>query len=359
MTSNRIWMAVGSALVFAFLLGWVSVRQSVLWLVGLGMGVTLASARFGFTTGWRMLIVHRDPRGVAAQVLLLGLASWIALPLLHQFQELQAALGPPSWSLLLGAFVFGLCMQISDGCGSGTLYKAGMGVSLNLGLLPWFALGSFLGSVHLDWWLGLGSLPPVSLLSHWGLWPALGATTLGLLLILGLARRWVGPGQVWWQARWVGGAIALAVLASLNLVLAGQPWGVVYGFGLWVAKASTAIGAFDPLTNAYWSAPHNLQSLSQSVLLDVTTITSLGILVGAAWVAQAHPPADRSLNRKQWALGLLAGLLLGYSSRLAFGCNVGAMLSGIATGSLHGWIWVVMAFAGTLFGVRLRQRWGF
>src|SRR5258707_4834462 len=36
--------------------------------------------------------------------------------------------------------------------------------------------------------------------------------------------------------------------------------------------------------------------------------------------------------------------------RSAFGCNVGAMLSGISTGSIHGWIWVPLAFAGTIFG---------
>jgi hypothetical protein len=46
---------------------------------------------------------------------------------------------------------------------------------------------------------------------------------------------------------------------------------------------------------------------------------------------------------------------MGYSSRLAFGCNVGAMLSGISTGSLHGWIWLPLAFAGTLIGLKIRQ----
>ena len=50
---------------------------------------------------------------------------------------------------------------------------------------------------------------------------------------------------------------------------------------------------------------------------------------------------------------------MGYSSRLAFGCNVGAMVSGISTGSLHGWIWVPMAFLGTLIGIRVRRRFGF
>ena len=44
---------------------------------------------------------------------------------------------------------------------------------------------------------------------------------------------------------------------------------------------------------------------------------------------------------------------------VCFGCNVGAMLSGISTGSVHGWIWVALAFAGTLIGIRLRRRFGF
>jgi uncharacterized membrane protein YedE/YeeE len=65
------------------------------------------------------------------------------------------------------------------------------------------------------------------------------------------------------------------------------------------------------------------------------------------------------MNGTQWAVGLAAGLLLGYSSRLAFGCNIGAMVSGISTGSLHGWIWVPMAFLGSLIGVRVRRRYAF
>ena len=57
-------------------------------------------------------------------------------------------------------------------------------------------------------------------------------------------------------------------------------------------------------------------------------------------------------------VGLIAGFVMGYSSRLAFGCNVGAMLSGISTGSLHGWVWMLMALAGSLIGIRLRPLFG-
>jgi uncharacterized membrane protein YedE/YeeE len=51
---------------------------------------------------------------------------------------------------------------------------------------------------------------------------------------------------------------------------------------------------------------------------------------------------------------VIGGLLLGYGSRLAYGCNIGAYFSGIASGSLHGWVWLVAAFIGNSVGVRLR-----
>ena len=356
---KRLPLAAALAAFFIFLLMAVSVRQAVLMLVGVGMGAALAGARFGFTTGWRQLIEQKDPRGVTGQVLLLALASLAALPLLGQFPELHAALGPPSVSLLVGAFVFGLTMQIADGCGSGTLYKAGLGVPLNMGILPLFALGSFLGSVHLDRWLALGQMEPVGFSTSLGTGGALGLTLLLLVLVLAAVRAWVGPGRAWFARRWVLGAIALAVLATINLLLAGQPWGVVYGFGLWAAKASAALGLFDPAGNAFWSQPGNAQRIGQTVLMDVTTITNIGILGGALWVSATAASDHKPLTGAQWGIGLLAGFVMGYSSRLAFGCNIGAMLSGISTGSLHGWLWVPLAFAGTLIGVRVRRHYQF
>jgi hypothetical protein len=356
---KRLPLAAALAAFFILLVWSVSVRQAVLFLVGLGLGGALAGARFGFTTGWRRLVEQRDPRGVFGQLLLLALAAALAMPLLGSFPELHAALGPPSVSLLLGAFVFGLCMQIADGCGSGTLYKAGMGVPLNMGILPLFALGSFLGSVHIDKWLALGQLKPVGLVETWGVGGALGATLLALAAVGVAVRLWVGPGKPLWDRRWAWGALAIAGLATLNLVIAGQPWGVVYGFGLWATKGVQALGLFDPAGNAFWSQAGNAQRLGQSVLLDVTSITNIGLLGGALWVSARKPAETKPLSGTQWVIGLAAGFVMGYSSRLAFGCNVGAMFSGISTGSLHGWIWAPMAFAGTLIGLRVRRRFAF
>ncbi|HOB67306.1 YeeE/YedE thiosulfate transporter family protein [Ottowia sp.] len=364
--TGRVWskrwpIAVAVLALFGWLLWSVSARQALLLLVGVGLGWALAAARFGFTTGWRHLIEQKDPSGVYGQIVLLAVLAALSMPLLAQFPETQAALGPPSVSLLVGAFVFGLAMQISDGCGSGTLYKAGLGVPLNMAILPLFALGSFAGSAHLNGWLALGALQPVGLVQQWGAGTALAATLAALAVVAVGVGRWSGQRFSFnsMPRRWLWGALAIALFAALNLLIAGQPWGVVYGFGLWGAKAATALGLFDPAANAFWSDPGHAERLHQTLLLDVTSITNIGILAGALWVAPRRPQDARPLTGAQWAVGLLAGFVLGYSSRLAFGCNVGAMVSGISTGSLHGWIWVPMAFAGSLIGVRVRRRLGF
>lgn len=361
---NRALLIVLFTLFTGFLFWFVSIRQSLLFIVGIGLGLALAGARFGFTTGWRNLIEQRDASGVLAQLVLLAIAAGISIPLLAKFPtELSAALGPPSISLLIGALVFGAAMQIADGCGSGTLYKAGLGIPLNMAILPVFALGSFLGSAHLGWWLELGHLQPVGLVTELGASKALLVTYIGLL-VLGLAAwawsKTAGPTRQLFNKTLLVGAVVIALLAVLNLLIAGQPWGVVYGFGLWAAKIAQATQLFDPTLNTFWSQPVNAAALEQSIFLDLTSITNLGILAGALWVfSRRSGQASQRLTAKQWMVGIIAGFLLGYSSRLAFGCNVGAMVSGISTGSLHGWIWVAMAFIGSLFGVRIRRHFGY
>ncbi|QXL85477.1 YeeE/YedE family protein [Comamonas sp. NLF-1-9] len=364
---KRLPIVAMMAAFFAWMLWSVSMRQALLFLVGIGLGVALAGQRFGFTTAWRILVEDKNPSGVFGQLIAFGLAAVLCMPLLGHYSELTAALGPPSVSLLIGAFTFGLCMQVADGCGSGVFYKAGMGIPLNTAILPLFALGSFLGSWHLGWWLELGRTEPVGFVSLLGWQRALALTLLALALIgTGVAwytRRWhrargqAAPSP--WARKWVVGAIMIALFAALVLFISGNPWGIIYAPGLWVAKMATAAGVVDPARNWFWSLPDNAAILQQTVLLDVTTITNIGILAGALWVSAGKPAAHKPMTGRQWSVALFAGLLLGYSSRLAFGCNIGAMFSGISTGSVHGWIWAPMAFAGTIFGLRIRRRLGY
>jgi len=54
-------------------------------------------------------------------------------------------------------------------------------------------------------------------------------------------------------------------------------------------------------------------------------------------------------------IALFGGLLLGYGARISYGCNIGAYFSGVASTSLHGWLWLAGALLGTPVGIRLRS----
>ena len=87
---------------------------------------------------------------------------------------------------------------------------------------------------------------------------------------------------------------------------------------------------------------------------------NFGIVVGAllaAGLAGRFAPQWR-IPLRSLAAAVIGGLLMGYGARLAFGCNIGAYFSGIASGSLHGWLWLVAAFAGSVLGTHLRPWFG-
>lgn len=332
-------------------------RAGLLVMIGLGFGLVLEGLRFGFAGPWRMIVTDRDGRGLIAQFIAIALVAAVAFPLMAANpQELNGAHAPVGLAMILGAFVFGAAMQLVMGCGSGTLINAGSGNLVGLIALAGFIIGSFAGTVHLGWWTGLATLPVMSLQGMLGAQGGLIVTLAGLAALAVVTALRAAPGKRLPPARLWWAAALIAALALANLVVAGQPWGIVYGLGLWGAKIAQAGGA-DVGALAFWAAPGNAERLGASILTDVTSLTNIGLLVGAfavmRWRSDPGAPAQ-ALTAGTYGWVVLAGVVLGYSARLAFGCNVGAFFSGISTGSLHGWVWMVAAFAGSMLGIRLR-----
>lgn len=332
-------------------------RSAFLLMVGIGFGLVLEGFRFGFAGPWRLALVQRDGRGLLAQLLAIGLTASVAFPLLAAHpDELTGAYAPIGLAMIGGAFVFGMAMQLVLGCGSGTLVNAGSGNLVSLVALLGFIWGSFAGSLHLAWWNSLGTLPLLTMQDLFGARGGLWLTLLGLALLALLVLGWSEPSKRKLPPRLLAAAVLLALLAILNLVIAGQSWGVVYGLGLWGAKLAQA-GGMDLAASAFWSGPAHAERLQQSILTDVTSLTNIGLIVGAylvmRWRRQVDPQVA-NLQPASWLVIVVAGLVLGYSSRIAFGCNVGAFFSGISTGSVHGWVWFAAAFTGSSLGIRLR-----
>lgn len=360
--------------------GAVDTRLAALFLIGGLMGAALWHASFGFTGGWRRMVTERRGRAMRAQMLMVAAAAIVFIPVLAAPSVLGVtpvgALAPVGVSVLVGAALFGLGMQLGGGCGSGTLFTVGGGSARMLVTLVFFCHGALIGTLHLGWWVALPNIGRVDLAVSLGVPGAIAATLafLGAVAALtaliekrahgsleqspapprhGIARLISGP----WPL--VGTGLFLAGLNIATLFVAGHPWSVTYGFGLWAAKTAEVLG-FGVADWAFWLSGYNAKALSASVLEDTVSVMNFGIMLGAALAAAL---AGRFAPKAALPLGSLlaavvGGLLMGYGARLSFGCNIGALFSGIASGSLHGWLWFGAAFAGSVVGVRARPLFG-
>lgn len=380
-------LAAGAALAIVGLVSWVllahGAQQAVLAGLGVALGLTLYHARFGFTSSFRQLLSVGQGEGLRAHALMLATASVLFAPILLFGSglfgvETAGYLAPVGVSVVVGAFLFGIGMQLGGACASGTLFAVGGGHTAVAITLVSFIAGSVLGAWHWGWWtqelawLGFG---PVSLADT----PAGAPGGLALtLLALGLVWWWAGartrrtgaparsqPPSAAGFARvlrgswplWVG-ALALAGLNALVLLTSGRPWGVTGAFALWGSRIAESVGV--PVRSwAYWQGDRALP-LDAPLLADTTTLLNVGIILGALLAAAVGGTfaLHRRLPARTVAAAVLGGLLMGYGARLAYGCNIGAYFGGIASGSLHGWLWGALALAGTYVGLRVRPWFG-
>jgi uncharacterized protein len=286
-------------------------------------------------------------------------------------QPVHGEYGAVGVSVLVGAFLFGLGMQLGGGCASGTLYTAGGGNSRMFVTLAFFIIGSALGAWSLPWWSATPNFGSISLIKAWGWAPALAVSLAGFAAITALIiieRRIHGDlrSGVWTDRRgwrrflhgpWplLAGAVALAIGNFATLYLAGRPWGITSAFALWGSKIFQAVGV-DVASWGYWHSAERAKALQESVFSDITSVMDFGIILGAllaSGLAGKFNPGWR-LPFRSLVAAVIGGLLLGYGARLAYGCNIGAYFSGIASSSVHGWLWLAAAFAGSAFGTYLR-----
>ncbi len=370
-------LLAAGALALANAHGW---RHGALFLLGGGLGLVLYHALFGFTSAWRVFIANGRGAGLRAQMLMLAVAVVLFFPALAEGslfgQPVHGEYGAVGVSVLVGAFLFGLGMQLGGGCASGTLYTAGGGNTRMLVTLFFFIAGSVLGAWHLPWWSAQPNVGQISLISTVGAFPALLLSLAAFAVIAGLTvvverRRHgallsgVATDRRGWRrflhGPWplLAGAVALAIGNFATLYLAGRPWGITSAFALWGSKIAAGFAA-DVTSWGYWQPPARAQALRESVFADITSVMDFGIILGAllaAGLAGKFKPGWK-LPPRSLIAAVIGGLLLGYGARLAYGCNIGAYFSGIASASVHGWLWLAAAFLGSIVGTRLRPWFG-
>jgi len=356
-------------------------KQALAALIGALAGFSLYHASFGFTAAWRRIFAEQRGVGLRYQFLLIVLTSAVSFPLIY-YTSARGFVLPVSVGMLFGSLMFGFGMQFGGGCGSGTLFVAGGGSTRMCITLAFFVIGSLIGSAHVPWWnaiafpevvqsnLGIGNQFSYGMITRLGpmsafLWLA------GILGAIAIFTVWLekqkhgdlepprktaslihGP----WSPR--EGAIALAVVGILSLLVIGQPWGVTLAFAVWGAKIASFVG-MDVASWSYWSG-WRAGVLENSVLNHSVSVMNFGIMAGAlaaAGLAAKFNPIW-TLSRVEISTAVFGGLLMGYGARLAYGCNIGAYLGGLVSGSAHGWAWAVMAFIGSCLAVATKRRLG-
>ena len=371
--------AIVSSLLFLYLISTYGWRQSALFIVGIAAGIALYHAAFGFTAAWREVVNTGRGAGLRAQMIMLAVTVLVFTPLIAMGEfggtNLRGSVAPLNVSVIFGAFMFGLGMQLGGGCASGTLFTAGGGNTRMLITLAAFVAGSLLGTWQWSLWQGAPGLAPFSLAENFGVIGGIAISFLMFALVwLGAARyeryrhgslsaEQTGSNDSanWLRGPWplIAGALALAAVNISTLLLAGRPWGVTSAFALWGGKLAVFMG-IDVTSWAYWQRPGPLSSLDQSIFGDITSVMNIGIMLGAllaAGLARKFAPSLK-LPMRSVAAAIIGGLLLGYGARIAFGCNIGAYFSGIGSTSLHGWLWFVSAFAGSTLGTKIRPYFG-
>ena len=335
--------------------------SAVLILGGFALGVAFLKAAFSFTASWRHFLNRGEAGGLLGGLIVIAICAVAVVPVAALQDNYGGAIAPLGPSLLIGAFTFGIGMQLANGCGSGTLYTAGGGSGRMLVTLALFMAGSVLGSLSLPPFLALGGLDPVLASDYLGPWGGLAATLASLVLaaalIVAVAKR---RGASFLPSRnFVVGGIVIGLLCVGVFFAGGHPWSVTFGYTVWGAKIATALGA-DLTQYEFWQWPGPKRALTESVLSDTSSLTDFGLLFGAMAAAAASHPFARAAWPPLGSLlaAAVGGLLMGWGARLGFGCNIGAFVGGIASGSLHGWIWFLAALPGCMIGIKLRPMFG-
>lgn len=162
--------------------------------------------------------------------------------------------------------------------------------------------------------------------------------------------------QAWFKNAWtyVTGAVLLSLFQIVTMITSNDPWGVSGPLANWGAWIYRAIGGNVDKWN-YFSSEGAQATLNAGFLNDPGSIRNVGIIAGAllATLMASQFKFKKIKSYKQVIAAMVGGLLMGYGARIGFGCNIGALYSGIASLSVSGWVFGIFIFLGAIVGSKL------
>ncbi|WP_245570086.1 YeeE/YedE family protein [Lacticigenium naphthae] len=157
------------------------------------------------------------------------------------------------------------------------------------------------------------------------------------------------------------GAVAIALVFALLMGVTGSGWGASTPYGFWFGKvlmlfgvSAEALAEFTLGAPEHYSAPffsHPVNTQNAGIFLG-----TIVFLLTANKFREAFM-SEMSLSVRQFFLFALGGLSMGFGTRLANGCNVGALYTPIAQFSLSGWVFLAVMILGGIIGNKFAKVW--
>jgi hypothetical protein len=365
----------------------------VFLLSGVALGYILTRSRFGFAGGIKRIYITGE--GSLSKALLIMFAiSIISSAVIHMNAAANGAAIPGITSVhflnistILGGFIFGIGMMIAGGCASGTLSDLGEGAMRAAIALIFYIIGTFPG-LEAKYFIDNSSIGKIGTRVYLpDVMGYIGAVILSLLFLFGLYllvkkyeafRKEEGfyeeniyeqdelplPKQEKFTLfsyntyhklfiqRWsfLKGGILLAIMFAIIQLTSGHSWGITAAFTNWGVAFFQLFGV--EFTSPAFSTTVN--TVNNGLLNDTVGLRNLGIILGAtiAFLLAGRFKFDLDFKLKDILYYVLGGLFMGFGARLAGGCNVGALYSGIGNFSLSGWVYFIALALGGIFALK-------
>ena len=361
-------------------------RLGFLFCISGLFGFMLKAAPFGFTCSFRSLLSTGDVKDFTHMLHMIFWSTVFVL-LLNKFSDkfhplffpnntgpFGLAQSPIGVSLCLGSFLFGIGMQLGSGCATGTLVGMGEGF-LKSWLVVWFfIMGATVAAIDPVYkiWSKLPKTSKPVVIEMYMIIPV-GAVLLVCLVVMLIGKRRARIRREAAQAINLESVRALMIEGAdgeKKPFLQRESWrflaDVILGLcvGLFFLCAGTTIGVMGvfPLIGSkfltlcklkgvenwqYWQ--DNAGQWKMGIRNNTLFYSDLFIIGGALLASAVLGNFGKSQKNSvaDFFKAIFGGLLMGLGGRMSNGCNIGSMLSGINSGSVHGWVWMACAMLGS------------
>ncbi len=405
-------------IILLMILGKTLLASDVLFfrlLVGTGIGYTLSRAYTGFAGSVNRAVRTGSTKLMRTMMFMFFIAALLTTAFLFRQDATTYSLwiNPINLGLILGGLLFGFGMSFASCCASGVMTDLVTGLPRAFITLIFFMMGVFLGYplqngaawVKRSWFFldvdkatyhngiflpdlfrgdgtggYIGALLMTAILCGAVVWLAtlyekrrkLNNTYTGVGMEKKQAalaepdakdfkplsnstydRLFVRP----WTLQ--QGAVLLVIFYGLMMGVTRAGWGASTPYGIWFGKILMLFGVSADSLASF--SGMSAGSFTQPLFQNQITVQNVGIVLGTAvflltaGVFKETFLEEIHITTREALTFVLGGLTMGFGTRLANGCNVGALFTPIANFSLSGWVFLVFMVVGGVIGHSLSK----